>query len=69
MPYLEGLASSLCSSLDEGPASGTSTSPDRSTPDDPSDPSSLVSWGWKAGGTRSPLCAVLGVPPTPPDRG
>ncbi|XP_039102070.1 TRIO and F-actin-binding protein isoform X3 [Hyaena hyaena] len=41
VPYLEGLASSLCSSLDEGPASGTSTSPDRNTPDDPSDPSSL----------------------------
>ena len=45
VPYLEGLASSLSGSFDEGPDSGTSSSPECNTPDDPSDSSSVVSWG------------------------
>lgn len=44
MPYLEGPASSLCS-FDEGPNSGTSSSPDCDAPDDTSNSSSVVSWG------------------------
>ncbi|XP_047722089.1 TRIO and F-actin-binding protein isoform X2 [Prionailurus viverrinus] len=43
VPYLEGLASSLSGSFDEGPDSGTSSSPECNTPDDPSD-SSSVDW-------------------------
>uniref|UniRef100_UPI002955A391 TRIO and F-actin-binding protein-like n=1 Tax=Panthera onca TaxID=9690 RepID=UPI002955A391 len=43
VPYLEGLASSLSGSFDEGPDSGTSSSPECDTPDDPSD-SSSVDW-------------------------
>nr|KAF6454137.1 hypothetical protein HJG59_018798 [Molossus molossus] len=43
VPYLEGLASSLCGSFDEGPDSGTSSSPDCDTPDDTSN-SSSVDW-------------------------
>ncbi|KAF5911972.1 hypothetical protein HPG69_009928 [Diceros bicornis minor] len=40
VPYLGGLASSLCGSFDEGPDSGTSSSPDCGAPDDTSNPSS-----------------------------
>nr|XP_012421452.1 PREDICTED: TRIO and F-actin-binding protein-like [Odobenus rosmarus divergens] len=43
VPYLGGLASSLGGSSDEGPESGTNSSPDCDTPDDPSD-SSSVDW-------------------------
>ncbi|XP_077770718.1 TRIO and F-actin-binding protein isoform X1 [Canis aureus] len=43
VPYLEGLASSQSGSFDEGPDSGTSSSPDCDTPDDTSDLSS-VDW-------------------------
>ncbi|KAM5336135.1 TRIO and F-actin-binding protein [Glossophaga mutica] len=43
VPYLEGLASSLCGSSDEGPDSGTSSGPDSNTPDDTSN-SSSVDW-------------------------
>ncbi|XP_058597322.1 TRIO and F-actin-binding protein isoform X3 [Neofelis nebulosa] len=43
VPYLEGLASSLSGSFDEGPDSDTSSSPECDTPDDPSD-SSSVDW-------------------------
>ncbi|XP_030892147.1 TRIO and F-actin-binding protein-like [Leptonychotes weddellii] len=43
VPYLGGLASSLGGSFDEGPESGTSSSPDCNTPDDTSD-SSSVDW-------------------------
>ncbi|VFV26863.1 trio and f-actin-binding protein [Lynx pardinus] len=43
VPYLEGLASSLSGNFDEGPDSGTSSSPECNTPDDPSD-SSSVDW-------------------------
>ncbi|XP_014636287.1 PREDICTED: TRIO and F-actin-binding protein-like [Ceratotherium simum simum] len=40
VPYLEGLASSLCGSFDEGPDSGTSSSADCGAPDETSNPSS-----------------------------
>ncbi|XP_036923759.1 TRIO and F-actin-binding protein isoform X2 [Sturnira hondurensis] len=40
VPYLEGVASSLCGSSDEGPDSGTSSGPDSNTPDDTSNSSS-----------------------------
>lgn len=60
MPYLEGLASSQSGSFDEGPDSGTSSSPDCDTPDDTSDLSSVVSWGWKARGQITPLCQPWG---------
>ncbi|XP_037016191.2 TRIO and F-actin-binding protein isoform X2 [Artibeus jamaicensis] len=43
VPHLEGLASSLCGSSDEGPDSDTSSSPDSNTPDDTSN-SSSVDW-------------------------
>ncbi|XP_035577714.1 TRIO and F-actin-binding protein isoform X2 [Zalophus californianus] len=43
VPYLGVLASSLGGSFDEGPESGTSSSPDCDTPDDTSD-SSSVDW-------------------------
>ena len=42
-PYLEGLASSPCGSFNESPDSGTSEAPD-----DTSDSSLVVRWGWEA---------------------
>ncbi|XP_057598160.1 TRIO and F-actin-binding protein isoform X1 [Hippopotamus amphibius kiboko] len=42
-PYLEGLTSSLCGSVNESPDSGTSSSPGCEAPDDTSDASS-VDW-------------------------
>lgn len=61
--YLEGLASSLGGSFDEGLDSGTSSSPDCDTPDDTSDSSSVVSWGGKAGGQDHPSVPALGSHP------
>lgn len=62
VPYLEGPAPSLWS-FDEGPDSGTSSSPDCDTPDDTSNSSSVVSWGREAEGTsRSPLHASTKLP-------
>ena len=55
-PYLEGLASSPCGSFNESPDSGTSEAPD-----DTSDSSLVVRWGWEA-------WASPGIPPKPPDR-
>lgn len=70
VPYLEGLASSLCGSFDEGPDSGTSSSADCDAADDTSNSSSVVSWGWEAEGTsRSPLRACPGLLPKLPEKG
>lgn len=63
VPYLEGLASSLCDNFDEGPASSASCSPDCDAPDDTSDSSSVVSWGREPESqSGSPLLASPGVP-------
>lgn len=62
VPYLEGLASSLCGSFDAGPDSGTSSSSDCDTPDDTSDSSSVVSWGGRLRARAAHLCASPKLP-------
>lgn len=62
VPYLEGLASSLCGSFDEGPDSGTSSGPDCDTPDDTSNSSSVVSWGVGLRARSAPLRASPKLP-------
>lgn len=58
-PSLEGLASCLGGSFDEGLDSGTSSSPDHDTPDETSDSSSVVS----RGGQDRPSVSALGSHP------